>query len=177
MMTRLVPIGSLLLTLALSAGQVRAATPLSMCTSDLLRDFPLLEARAQQGDGEAQYVVGMALLQGTCRPSDHARGMALVRQAALGGHSSAAYFMGNVVTDGKDGAPPDPMGGAVWRLVGAFFWYNDGVHTATQFHSIEADVLRGFSEEDKATIRWEVVKVLHAIEARQVAAAQAPSKR
>ncbi|OYY94292.1 MAG: hypothetical protein B7Y41_08210 [Hydrogenophilales bacterium 28-61-23] len=90
--------------------------------------YKWLKAAADQGHTEAEYLLGMAYLNGRGTVQNYRDAMAMFSKSALRGHMEAQYHLGIIYRDGLS-TPPDKESAYLWLNIAAA----DGHEEALQY--------------------------------------------
>ncbi len=86
--------------------------------SDYVRAYTELKPLAEQGNADAQCLLGTLYAEGHGLPMDYAKALKLYRSAAEQGHAKAQYYLG-VMFDMGEGVPKDNIKAASWYRTAA----------------------------------------------------------
>ncbi len=117
---------------AVSSGGASPQTQLSMPTADIIPDGPIVDPfldsvkkAAAQGDGGAQYNLGLRYAQGQGVAQDYAEAIKWFRLAAAQGHAKAQYNLGIVYYVQGQGVAQDYAEAVKWFRLAAAQGYAD----------------------------------------------------
>lgn len=91
------------------------------------RAFPWLKAAADQGHIDAEYLVGMAFLNGRGTLQNYRSALASFIKAAEQGHLDAEYRLGILYRDGL-ASPPDKEAAYLWLNIAAAGGHEEALH-------------------------------------------------
>ncbi len=116
-------------------------------------DLPHLQALADDGDLNAQFRLGYAILMGTGVPADPAKGFSIVKDAAEKGYVPAEYDLGYLYREGK-GSVVDPAKAYTWFRKAA----EDGDPDAERYLAdIFHGSLLGQTQDDVEARKWAIL--------------------
>lgn len=126
-------------------------------------DIPHLQALADDGDLNAQFRLGYAILMGTSVPADPPKGFSLVKDAAEKGYVPAEYDLAYLYREGK-GAAIDPAQAYTWFRKAA----EDGDPDAEKYLvDIFHEGLLGQKQDDVEARKWAFLAAQEHIHAAQ----------
>jgi hypothetical protein len=104
-----------------------------------------LRARAEQGDAEAQFNVGVMYSDGRGVPQDEAQATAWFRKAAEHGNTDAQFCMGVNYESGL-GVPKDDVQAVVWYCRAAEQGYADALLALGEMYAVGRGVPQDYGE-------------------------------
>lgn len=110
-------------------------------TGRLVEARRLMTAAAEQGSAEAQFRLGMMLVDGEGGPADPAGAVAWLDRAAAQGHMEAQYNLGVALYYGAGGAP-DLAAAVRWYQVAAENGVAEAMHSLGTMHITGRGVAR-----------------------------------
>src|SRR4029079_2561248 len=86
---------------------------LALCLTHGALAQPALREKAEKGDADAQFTLGMMYYEGRSVPRDYVESARWFRKAAEQGHAIAQYALGAIYENGR-GFPKDTAEAARW---------------------------------------------------------------
>lgn len=146
--------GSLLLLLAAGCATpdtpvTKSALPVSSAAEKTYPELDSLRAMAEQGDPQAQFVMGNRYERGQGAPQSYAEAFNWYRKSAEQGHAAAQFYLGAMYASGR-GTAHDVDAAVMWYQKSAAQNYRDAMYPVAYAYEFGISVARDYS----ASLQW-----------------------